>query len=59
MNLSLEESRATCESLTELLGKYESNNTALSLALSYCDHMVESYDVLVALLETETAIARR
>ena len=33
--------------------RYESNNTALQISLSYCDHMVESYDVLVALMETE------
>ena len=70
--LSLEESKSTCDSLTELLGRYfqskfsplcyrftnlvvryESNNTALQISLSYCDHMVESYDVLVALMETE------
>ena len=52
MNLALAESRSTCDGLTELLGKYESNNTALQLSLSYCDTMIESYDVLVALLET-------
>ena len=71
--MSLEESKSTCDSLTELLGRYfssklsptcnrltaglvfryESNNTALQISLSYCDHMVESYDVLVALMETE------
>ena len=51
--LSLEESKETCDSLTELLGRYESNNTALQISLSYCDHMIESYDVLVALMETE------
>merc|ERR1712130_296478 len=56
LSLTLEESKTTCDSLTELLGRYESNNTALSIALSYCDHMVESYDVLVALLETENAV---
>jgi len=56
LSLTLEESKTTCDSLTELLGRYESNNTALQIALSYCDHMVESYDVLVALLETENAL---
>ena len=28
----------------------------LQLALNYCDYMVESYDVLVALVETEAGI---
>ena len=37
----------------DLLPRYESNNTALQICLTYCDHMVESYDVLVALMETE------
>ena len=29
---------------------------SLQLALNYCDYMVESYDVLVALVETEAGI---
>jgi len=56
LSLTLEESKATCDGLTELLGRYESNNTALQIGLSYCDHMIECYDVLVALLETESAV---
>ena len=36
--------------------RYESNNTALQIGLSYCDHMIECYDVLVALLETENVV---
>ena len=28
----------------------------MQLALNYCDYMVESYDVLVALVETEAGI---
>ena len=55
LGLALEEAKSTCDSLTELLGKYESNNTALQLSLSYCDSMIESYDVLVALLETSSS----
>ena len=39
-----------------IYSRYESNNTALQLALSTCDHMIESYDVLVALLETNALI---
>merc|ERR1712130_303312 len=56
LSLTLEESKTTCDSLTELLGRYESNNTALQIGLSYCDHMIECYDVLVALLETENVV---
>ena len=41
---------------SSILSRYESNNTALQLALSTCDHMIESYDVLVALLETNALI---
>jgi PDZ domain of MCC-2 bdg protein for Usher syndrome len=55
LSLALEEAKSTCDSLTELLAKYESNNTALQLSLSYCDSMIESYDVLVALLETQSS----
>ena len=56
LDLTLEDSKALTDKLTVLLGKYESNNTAFQLALNYCDHMVESYDVLVALLETESGL---
>lgn len=38
-----------------LVGKYESNAIALKLALTYSDRMIEAYDVLVALLESELA----
>jgi hypothetical protein len=54
LSLGLAEAKSTCDGLTELLSKYESNNTALQLSLSYCDSMIESYDVLVALLETQS-----
>lgn len=37
------------------MGKYESNAIALRLALTYSDRMIEAYDVLVALLESELA----
>lgn len=39
------------------MGKYESNATALRLALSYSDRAIEAYDVLVALLESEIALS--
>ena len=40
-----------------LVGKYESNATALRLALSYTDRAIEAYDVLVALLESDLALS--
>ena len=43
--------------LSLLVGKYESNATALRLALSYSDRAIEAYDVLVALLESEIALS--
>ncbi|GLG94549.1 Uncharacterized protein GBIM_01746 [Gryllus bimaculatus] len=54
--LALEESRAQNERLILLVGKYESNATALRLALGYSDRAIEAYDVLVALLESELGL---
>ena len=54
--LTLEESKAHCDHLTVLIGKYESNNTALQLAISYSDQSLEAYGVLVCLLETERGV---
>ena len=56
VNLTLEESKAHCDRLSVLIGKYESNNTALQLALSYADQMQESYSVLLALVESDQAL---
>lgn len=56
LSLTLEDSKSITDRLTCSLGKLESNNTAFSLASSYCDQMIESYDILVALLETESGI---
>ncbi|XP_043480973.1 colorectal mutant cancer protein [Leptopilina heterotoma] len=53
--LTLHESKAQCDRLSLLVGKYESNAIALRLALTYSDRMIEAYDVLVALLESELA----
>ncbi|XP_024938476.1 colorectal mutant cancer protein isoform X2 [Cephus cinctus] len=54
--LTLHESKAQCDRLSLLVGKYESNATALRLALSYSDRAIEAYDVLMALLESEIAL---
>ncbi|XP_026831011.1 colorectal mutant cancer protein isoform X1 [Ooceraea biroi] len=55
--LTLHESKAQCDRLSLLVGKYESNATALRLALSFSDRAIEAYDVLVALLESEIALS--
>ncbi|XP_033219789.1 colorectal mutant cancer protein isoform X4 [Belonocnema kinseyi] len=55
--LTLHESKAQCDRLSLLVGKYESNATALRLALSYTDRAIEAYDVLVALLESDLALS--
>ncbi|XP_068082210.1 colorectal mutant cancer protein isoform X2 [Anabrus simplex] len=54
--LTLEESKMQCDRLSLLVGKYESNATALRLALGYSDRAIEAYDVLVALLESELGL---
>ncbi|GFY75819.1 colorectal mutant cancer protein [Trichonephila inaurata madagascariensis] len=53
LSLTLEESKGQCDRLSVLIGKYESNNTALQLALSYSDQAIETFEVLLALLESE------
>jgi hypothetical protein len=42
--------------LSVVLSKRESNESVLSLSLHYCDAIIEAYDVLVALLETENSM---
>lgn len=54
--LSLSETKAHCDRLAMLCGKYESNAIALKLALGITDRAIEAYDVLLALLETELAL---
>ena len=54
--LTLDESKAHCDHLSVLIGKYESNNTALQLVMSYCDQSTEAYGVLTALLDTERRV---
>lgn len=53
LTLRLNESKAHCEKLYLLCGKYESNAIALHQALNYCDRTIEGYDVLLALLESK------
>lgn len=56
LSLSLEESKAHCEHLYLLCGKYESNAIALSQALNCSDRTIEAYDVMLALLESKLGI---
>ncbi|KAK9745908.1 PDZ domain of MCC-2 bdg protein for Usher syndrome [Popillia japonica] len=55
--LTLSETKAHCDRLALLCGKYESNAVALRLALGVCDRAIEAYDVLLALLETELSLS--
>lgn len=52
LQLALEESRGQCDRLSVLLGKHESNQTALQLALACSDRALEAFDVLLALADT-------
>ncbi|GFS27579.1 colorectal mutant cancer protein [Elysia marginata] len=56
LSATLEESRSYAERLSVLMGKYESNNTALQLASAFSDHCLEAQDVLTALLDTEMGV---
>ena len=53
VSLSLEESRSNAERMSMLVGKYESNNTALQLALNISDQVIEACEVLLHLSESE------
>lgn len=50
------ESKAHCNHLTILVGKYESSVTAHQMSTSYADHALSAYHVLVGLLDTELAL---
>lgn len=56
IQLSLEESKQNSERLSLLCGKYESNSTAWSLALQDTEHLIETYEVLLQLQESEADI---
>lgn len=57
LSLNLEESKAHTDRLSVLIGKYESNNTALQLAINYSDQAIEAYELLCALLESELGVS--
>ena len=56
VTLTLEESKAHSDRLSVLIGKYESNNTALQLAMNFADQALEAYEVLVTLIEAEKGV---
>jgi len=56
LSLTLAESKAHCNHLTILLGKYESSVTAHQMSTSYADHALSAYHVLLGLLDTELAL---
>ena len=56
LSLTLAESKAHCNHLTILLGKYESSVTAHQMTTSYADHALSAYQMLVGLLDTELAL---
>lgn len=55
ISLSLEESRNNADRMSVLMGKYESNSTALQLALNFSDRVIETYEVLLQLSDAEQA----
>ena len=53
LQLCLEESKGNCERLSLLVAKYESKDTALALALQNTDQIIETYEVMLQLQESE------
>ena len=56
LQLTLNESKAHSDRMTVLIGKYESNSTALQLALEYADQALRCSEVLNVLLESEKRV---
>jgi len=53
LQLCLEESKGNCERLSLLVAKYESKDTALTMALQNTDQIIEAYEVMLQLQESE------
>ncbi|KAK3527309.1 hypothetical protein QTP86_020238 [Hemibagrus guttatus] len=53
LTITLEECKSNAERMSMLMGKYESNTTALRLALHYSEQCIEAYELLLALTDTE------
>ena len=56
LNVTLEESKCTCTRLAVLMGKYESNETALQLASGSCEQLLEAQDALLLLLDSQQTV---
>uniref|UniRef100_A0A8C9W4L2 MCC regulator of WNT signaling pathway n=1 Tax=Scleropages formosus TaxID=113540 RepID=A0A8C9W4L2_SCLFO len=54
--ITLEECKSNAERMSMLVGKYESNATALRLALQYSEQCLEAYEMLLTLAETEQSL---
>lgn len=54
--LSMEESKSNSEQLSLLIGKYESQCTALQVELELCDRSIDGYEALIYLLESEQEV---
>ena len=54
--LSMEESKSNSEQLSLLIGKYESQCTALQVELEGCYRTIDGYEALVYLLESEQEV---
>uniref|UniRef100_A0A4W3JVX2 MCC regulator of WNT signaling pathway n=2 Tax=Callorhinchus milii TaxID=7868 RepID=A0A4W3JVX2_CALMI len=56
LTITLEECKSNAERMSMLVGKYESNSTALRLALQYSEQCIEAYELLLALAESEQGL---
>ncbi|KAM4615331.1 colorectal mutant cancer protein isoform 2-T2 [Polymixia lowei] len=56
LTITLEECKGNAERMSMLVGKYESNATAVRLALQYSEQCIEAYELLLALAESEQSL---
>nr|XP_046172921.1 colorectal mutant cancer protein-like isoform X3 [Oncorhynchus gorbuscha] len=56
LTITLEECKGNAERMSMLVGKYESNATALRLALQYSEQCIEAYELLLTLAESEQSL---
>ncbi|KAM6986318.1 colorectal mutant cancer protein [Aplochiton taeniatus] len=56
LTITLEECKGNAERMSMLVGKYESNATALRLALQYSEQCIEAYELLLSLTDSEQSL---
>ena len=56
LTASLDESRCLCNRLAVLMGKLESNQTALQLVTSSSEQLLEAHDALILLLDSQQSV---